>query len=238
MALGVVAIGLEPVSMITGPGNTYVTAAKRALRGVVGIDSEAGTTEILIIADSSANAEFVAADLLSQAEHDEAAASVLVTNSPELADEVQLVLARRASETLHRERAITALTGTQSAIVLVSNLDDAVMVANAYATEHLEIQVQDPHAVLPQIQNAGAVFLGAYSPVSLGDYMAGSNHVLPTSGNARFGAGLSVHTFLRAQQVIDYGRGGLEAVAERVERLAGEEGLPAHYAAIAARFES
>ena len=238
MALGVEAIGLEPVSMITGPGNTYVTAAKRALRGVVGIDSEAGTTEILIIADSSANAEFVAADLLSQAEHDEAAASVLVTNSPELADEVQLVLARRASETLHRERAITALTGTQSAIVLVSNLDDAVMVANAYATEHLEIQVQDPHAVLPQIQNAGAVFLGAYSPVSLGDYMAGSNHVLPTSGNARFGAGLSVHTFLRAQQVIDYGRGGLEAVAERVERLAGEEGLPAHYAAIAARFES
>lgn len=238
MALGVEAIGLEPVSMITGPGNTYVTAAKRALRGVVGIDSEAGTTEILIIADSSANAEFVAADLLSQAEHDDAAASVLVTNSPELADEVQLVLARRASETLHRERAITALTGTQSAIVLVSNLDDAVMVANAYATEHLEIQVQDPHAVLPQIQNAGAVFLGAYSPVSLGDYMAGSNHVLPTSGNARFGAGLSVHTFLRAQQVIDYGRGGLEAVAERVERLAGEEGLPAHYAAIAARFES
>lgn len=238
MALGVKTIGLEPVSMITGPGNTYVTAAKRALRGVVGIDSEAGTTEILIIADASANPEFVAADLLSQAEHDEAAASVLVTDSTELAEAVQVALAARASQTLHSERAIVALTGTQSAIVLVSSLDDAVVVANAYATEHLEIQVKDPHSVLPKIKNAGAVFLGPYSPVSLGDYMAGSNHVLPTSGNARFGAGLSVHTFLRAQQVIDYGRGGLEAVAERVERLAGEEGLPAHFEAIAARFES
>ncbi len=238
MALGVEAIGLEPVSMITGPGNTYVTAAKRALRGVVGIDSEAGTTEILVIADATANPDFVAADLLSQAEHDEAAASVLVTDSPELVESVQAALVERLNSTLHSDRATVALTGKQSAVVLVSNLEDAISVANAYATEHLEIQVQDPQTVLSQIQNAGAIFLGPYSPVSLGDYMAGSNHVLPTSGNARFGAGLSVHTFLRAQQVIDYGRNGLEAVAERVERLASEEGLPAHYEAIAARFES
>ena len=238
MALGVPSIGLEPVSMITGPGNTYVTAAKRALRGVVGIDSEAGTTEILIIADSLANPNFVAADLLSQAEHDEAAASVLVTDSPEFADAVQLALAAKVRGTLHSERATVALTGAQSAVVLVSSLEDAVTVANAYATEHLEIHVQDPHSLLPQIKNAGAIFLGPYSPVSLGDYMAGSNHVLPTSGNARFGAGLSVHTFLRAQQVIDYGPSGLEVVAKRVERLAREEGLPAHYEAIAARFES
>lgn len=237
MALGVSELNLEPVAMITGPGNTYVTAAKRLLRGRIGIDSEAGTTEILIIADETANPEFVAADLLSQAEHDEAAASVLVTSSQSLATAVQSALQKRLSNTLHSERAKTALSGVQSAIVLVSNIDDAVKVANAYATEHLEIQVKDPKSAVEKITNAGAIFLGDYSPVSLGDYMAGSNHVLPTSGNARFGSGLSVHTFLRAQQVIDYGRSGLEQVAGLVERLATEEGLPAHFEAIAARFE-
>lgn len=237
MALGVQAIGLEPVSMITGPGNTYVTAAKRALRGTVGIDSEAGTTEILVVADRAANPDFVAADLLSQAEHDEAAASVLVTDSLELVEKVQVSLSKKVSKTLHSDRARVALTGTQSAIVLVSNMSDAIAVANAYATEHLELQVNDPHSLLAQVKNAGAIFLGAYSPVSLGDYMAGSNHVLPTSGNAKFGAGLSVHTFLRAQQVVDYGKDGLEAVAALVERLASEEGLPAHFEAISTRFE-
>jgi histidinol dehydrogenase len=238
MALGVPMLGLEPVSIVTGPGNTFVTAAKRALRGVVGIDSEAGTTEILVIADSSANPDFVAADLLSQAEHDEAAASVLVTDSPELAEAVQRSLLRKTAATVHSERAKTALTGMQSAIILVSSISDAIAVANAYATEHLEIQVDDPKAVLPEIKNAGAVFLGPFSPVSLGDYMAGSNHVLPTSGNAKFSSGLSVHTFLRTQQVIDYGSAALEAVAERVKNLANEEGLPAHFEAIAARLES
>lgn len=237
MALGVSAIDLEPVAMITGPGNTYVTAAKRALRGVVGIDSEAGTTEILVVADSTANPDFVAADLLSQAEHDESAASVLVTNSLELAEAVQASLSKKVSKTLHAARARCALSGEQSAIVLVSNISDAILVANAYATEHLELQVSDPHSLLPQVRNAGAIFLGAYSPVSLGDYMAGSNHVLPTSGNAKFGAGLSVHTFLRAQQIVDYGKDGLEAIAERVERLAKEEGLPAHFEAISTRFD-
>jgi histidinol dehydrogenase len=180
----------------------------------------------------------VAADLLSQAEHDEAAASVLVTNSPELANAVQQSLLQKTAVTAHSDRAKTALAGNQSAIILVASISDAVAVANAYATEHLEIQVEDPQAILPEIKNAGAIFLGAFSPVSLGDYMAGSNHVLPTSGNAKFGSGLSVHTFLRTQQVIDYEKTALAAVADRVKDLANEEGLPAHFEAIAARFES
>jgi len=237
LAHGIPEISMEPVSMITGPGNIFVTAAKRALRGLVGIDSEAGTTEILIIADSSANAEFVASDLLSQAEHDEAAASVLVTDSEELASKVQIALAKRVQQTLHSNRATTALLGQQSAIVLVSNMASAVEVANAYATEHLEIQTEDPHAILGQISNAGAIFLGSYSPVSLGDYMAGSNHVLPTNQQSKFGAGLSVHTFLRAQQIVEYDSEALQKVDQLVEALAGEEGLPAHFEAIKARFE-
>lgn len=238
LALGIPEIRLEPVVLVTGPGNTYVTAAKRALRGEVGIDSEAGTTEILIIADSSANPDYVAADLLSQAEHDESAASVLVSDSQDLINSVQLSLSKRVANTLHTDRAKKALTGIQSAAVLVNDLGAAVQVANGYATEHLEIQVREPEPLLLQISNAGAIFVGPYSPVSLGDYMAGSNHVLPTSGNSKFGSGLSVHTFLRAQQVVEYGKDGLYAVAKRVKDLAFEEGLPAHYEAIEARFES
>jgi histidinol dehydrogenase len=237
-AYGVPSLGLEPVTMVTGPGNVFVTAAKRALRGTVGIDSEAGTTEILIIADETANPDFVAADLLSQAEHDEAAASVLVTNSEDLAKAVQIALKTRLEKTEHSERARASLTGQQSAIVLVSKLSDAASVANSYGTEHLEIQVSEPKELLKQISNAGAIFLGSYSPVSLGDYMAGSNHVLPVNQQSKFGAGLSVHTFLRAQQIIDYNRDGLLETAAMVDALAIEEGLPAHGEAIRARFES
>ena len=238
LAHGVPSLDLQPVTMITGPGNIFVTAAKRAVRGLVGIDSEAGTTEILIIADAKANPELVAADLLSQAEHDEAAASVLVTDSPELAAAVQLCLVNRVGKTLHADRAKIALTGMQSAIVLVSSTSEATTFANAYATEHLEIQTTDPSSVLAAITNAGAIFLGSYSPVSLGDYMAGSNHVLPTNQQSKFGAGLSVHTFLRAQQVVEYDRESLSKVFEFVDSLANEEGLPAHFEAINARFEN
>lgn len=236
LAHGVPAIKLHPVTMITGPGNIYVTAAKRALRGMVGIDSEAGTTEILVIADESANPEFVAADLLSQAEHDEAAASVLVTTSVLLAEAVDAALVNRLNLTKHGNRARTALNGDQSAIVLVSSLDEAAAFANAYATEHLELQVQNPGELLGQISNAGAIFMGAYSPVSLGDYVAGSNHVLPTNQQSKFGAGLSVHTFLRAQQVVEYSETALAEAFQFVDALANEEGLPAHFEAIQARF--
>ena len=238
LAHGVPSLDLKPVTLITGPGNIYVTAAKRAVRGLVGIDSEAGTTEILIIADNSAIPDLVAADLLSQAEHDEAAASVLVTDSIALADTVQDALIRRVEKTLHSERARIALTGIQSAIVLVSSTEEAVKFANAYATEHLEIQTEDPSDVLGEISNAGAIFLGSYSPVSLGDYMAGSNHVLPTNQQSKFGAGLSVHTFLRAQQVVEYSHDALAQVVDLVDSLANEEGLPAHFEAIKARFEN
>lgn len=237
LAYGVESLNLEPVSLITGPGNIFVTAAKRALRGTVGIDSEAGTTEILIIADESANPEFVAADLLSQAEHDEAAASVLVTNSELLAEAVQQALLRRVGETSHSDRAKTALTGQQSAIVLVSSLSEAAKFANHYGTEHLELQTANPQELLGQISNAGAIFIGSYSPVSLGDYLAGSNHVLPVNQQSKFGAGLSVHTFLRAQQVIDYDENALEQTIPFIDALANEEGLPAHFEAIRARFE-
>ena len=237
LAFGVPALDLGPVALITGPGNIYVTAAKRALRGVVGIDSEAGTTEILVIADEHANPDFVAADLLSQAEHDESAASVLVTNSHAFAGRVQAALESRVSITAHSERARTALTGQQSAIVLVSDLEDAATFANFYATEHLELQVANPEELLAQISNAGAIFLGGFSPVSLGDYMAGSNHVLPVNQQSKFGAGLSVHTFLRAQQIVDYDKTALAATFDLIDSLANEEGLPAHFEAIKARFE-
>ncbi|MTA29808.1 MAG: histidinol dehydrogenase [Actinobacteria bacterium] len=237
LAHGVPELELSPVSLITGPGNIYVTAAKRALRGIVGIDSEAGTTEILIIADSGANPEFVAADLLSQAEHDESAASVLVTDSEELANQVQIALLKRLDKTSHAQRAKTALTAQQSAIVLVANIHEAVKFANFYATEHLELQTENAQEVLSLVSNAGAIFIGAYSPVSLGDYMAGSNHVLPVNQQSKFGAGLSVHTFLRAQQIIDYNKEGLAETVSLIDSLANEEGLPAHFEAIQARFE-
>ncbi len=236
-AFGLSEANLKPVQLVTGPGNIYVTAAKRALRGKIGIDSEAGTTEILIIADSSANARLIAFDLVSQAEHDEAAASVLVTDSIELANAVINELPEIVDKTLHCDRVLTALAGQQSAVVVVSSIDEAIRFANEYATEHLEIHTVNNEAALDSISNAGAIFLGEYSPVSLGDYIAGSSHVLPTGQQAKFGSGLGVHSFLRAQQVIDYSREGLEPLKDMVADFANSEGLPAHGEAITARFD-
>jgi histidinol dehydrogenase len=237
LAWGVEEIGLEPVQLITGPGNVYVAAAKRVVRGRVGIDSEAGTTEILVIADAGADHRLVAADLLSQAEHDEAAAALLVTDSAELADRVLAQLGDMAARTRHSARAITALAGPQSAIVLVDGLDQAAAFSNAYGPEHLEIHTDDPDAVLALIDNAGAIFIGPDSPVSLGDYLAGSNHVLPTGGQARFSAGLGAYSFLRPQQVIRYDSAALRQVADQIVALSSAENLPAHGAAVSARFE-
>jgi len=236
-AYGLPQVDLEPVSLVTGPGNIYVAAAKRALRGQIGIDSEAGTTEILILADASADARLIAYDLVSQAEHDEAAASVLVTDSPALAEAVAAILPDVAAATPHANRVLAALAGQQSAIVLVDDIAEGIEFANHYATEHLELHTENVQDVLSRITNAGAIFVGKYSPVSLGDYMAGSNHVLPTGQQAKFGAGLGVHSFLRAQQVIDYDSTGLAEIADLVRDFAESENLPAHGQAITARFE-
>jgi histidinol dehydrogenase len=227
---------LEPVDMITGPGNVYVTAAKRLLRGTVGIDAEAGPTEIAILADESADPVHVAADLISQAEHDTLAASVLVTSSEELADAVDAELARQVKATKHTDRITTALQGAQSGCVLVSDVDAGLAVVDAYAAEHLEVQTFDAAAVAARVRAAGAIFVGAHSPVSLGDYCAGSNHVLPTGGCARHSSGLSVQTFLRGVQLIEYGEEALREVANHVVALAEAEDLPAHGQAVTARF--
>jgi histidinol dehydrogenase len=226
----------EPVDLVTGPGNIYVTAAKRLVRGVVGIDAEAGPTEIAILADDTADPVHVAADLISQAEHDTAAASVLITCSPALADAVDTELARQVPLAKHAERISAALRGPQSGTVLVDDLAAGVSVADAYAAEHLEIQTVDAGMWAARVRNAGAVFVGAYSPVSLGDYCAGSNHVLPTGGCARHSGGLSVQTFLRGIHVISYDEAALRAVAGHVVTLADVEDLPAHGAAINVRF--
>ncbi|MGQ0841423.1 histidinol dehydrogenase [Actinokineospora sp.] len=227
---------LVPVDMVTGPGNIYLTAAKRLLRGLIGIDSEAGPTEIAILADATADPVHVAADMISQAEHDPLAASVLVTDSVELADAVDAELVRRVKATKHSERVATALSGKQSGCVLVSSMDDGLRVVDAYAAEHLEIQTADARAVAARVRSAGAIFVGAYAPVSLGDYCAGSNHVLPTGGCARHSSGLSVQTFLRGIHVIDYSADALRAVAGHVVALSQAEDLPAHGEAVTARF--
>ncbi len=226
----------EPVDVITGPGNVYVAAAKRLVRGVVGIDAEAGPTEIAILADGTADPQHVAADLLSQAEHDPMAASVLVTSSEELADAAVAALELRLARTANQERARTALAGPQSAVVLVDDAEAGLAVVNAYGAEHLEIQTADASAVAQRVTSAGAIFVGAYSPVSLGDYIAGSNHVLPTGGCAHYASGLGVHSFVRAVQVIEYDQSALAAVADKVVALADAEQLPAHGEAVQARF--
>jgi histidinol dehydrogenase len=236
-AYGVPQIPLERVAMVTGPGNIYVAAAKRALRGVIGIDSEAGTTEILIVADESADARLIAFDLVSQAEHDEAAACVLVTASEILVESVLAQLEEVAASTENSPRVAAALSGIQSALVLVDSTDAALKFANHYATEHLELHTVDPVSDAARVSNAGALFLGKHSPVSLGDYLAGSNHVLPTGEQAKFGSGLGVHTFLRAQQLIQYDAQGLAEVADAAREFSNSERLPAHGEAIAARFE-
>ncbi|SHJ00077.1 histidinol dehydrogenase [Actinomyces denticolens] len=225
----------EPVDVIAGPGNVYVAAAKRAVLGDVGIDAEAGPTEIAILADASADPEYVAADLLSQAEHDPNAGSVLITNSPALAEAVDAALERRLAATRHRERAARALGGAQSGVVLVRDLEQGIAVADAYAAEHLEIQTEAAPDVARRIRNAGAVFVGPYSPVPLGDYLAGSNHVLPTGGTARFAAGLSVMVYLKPVQMIEYSAQALGAMAGPLAALARAEDLPAHAEAVGAR---
>jgi histidinol dehydrogenase len=213
----------------------WVQAAKRLVKGVVGIDAEAGPTEIAVLADATADPGYVAADLVSQAEHDPLAASVFVTDSPELADSVDAEVARRAAATRHAERVATALGGPQSGIVLVDGLDGAIAVVNAYAAEHLEIHTREARDVAARVDNAGAIFVGPGSPVPLGDYLAGSNHVLPTGGTARFASGLNVTSFVKSVQQIEYTREALAAAAPMLEALAQVEDLPAHGEAAAAR---
>ena len=224
------------VDLITGPGNIYVVAAKRLLKGKVNIDSEAGPTEIAILADASAEPVHVAADLISQAEHDPVAAAVLVTDSAELADAVQLELESQVSGTKHVERVRTALAGNQSAVVLVDDVEQGLLVVDAYAAEHLEIQTEAAEEVAARVRNAGAIFVGPWSPVSLGDYCAGSTHVLPTAGCACHSSGLNVKSFLKAVNVVSYSRDALGAVARHVEVFADAENLPAHGAAVSRRF--
>jgi histidinol dehydrogenase len=239
-AVAMFAYGTEecpPATMVTGPGNIYVAAAKRLLKGRIGIDSEAGPTEIAILADETADPVHVAADLISQAEHDTIAAAVLVTTSPELADAVEKELPGQVSATKHSARIAEALRGRQSGIVLVDSIDDGLRVVDAYAAEHLEIHTADAAAVAARVRNAGAIFVGTYAPVSLGDYLAGSNHVLPTGGCACHSSGLSVQSFLRGIHVVDYTREALAEAAAHVSVLADAEDLPAHGAAIRARFD-
>jgi histidinol dehydrogenase len=227
----------EKCDMVTGPGNIYVAAAKRALRGVIGIDSEAGPTEIAILADETADARNVAADLISQAEHDVIAAAVLVTPSVALADAVEQELTRQIKLTKHSERITTALSGIQSAIAIVDDVAQGIDVVNAYAAEHLEIQTKDARGDSAKIRNAGAVFIGNFTPVSLGDYSAGSNHVLPTGGCACHSSGLSVATFLRGLHFVEYSESAFKDIAPTVITLAEAEDLPAHGQAMSARLE-
>ncbi len=229
--------GLTPVDIITGPGNIFVTAAKRLVNGVVGIDAEAGPSEIAILADSSADPVYIAYDLISQAEHDDLAASVLITHDEELARAVDKEIDERYTVTRNAERVAGALRGQQSGIVLVDDLEQGIAVADAYAAEHLEIHTENAREVAERIRHAGAIFVGAYSPVPLGDYAAGSNHVLPTSGTARFSSGLSTHTFLREVNLIEYDRAALKEVGRHIIALADAEDLPAHGESIRSRFE-
>ena len=241
-AIAMFAYGVEGLceksDLVTGPGNIYVAAAKRALRGVIGIDSEAGPTEIAILADSSARATDVAADLISQAEHDVIAAAILVTDSIELAKGVEAELKIQVGKTKHKERIASALSGVQSAIVLVDDMKQGIDVVNAYAAEHLEIQTKNAREDASQIRNAGAVFIGRFSPVSLGDYSAGSNHVLPTGGCACHSSGLSVQTFLRGLHFIEYSEKAFTDLVPTVVTLANSEDLPAHGQAMTIRLDN
>lgn len=226
---------LEPVDTITGPGNIFVAMAKRALQGVVGVDGEAGTTEIAVIADDTANPDYVAADLISQAEHDPNAGSILITHSSALAKAVTEAITCRAASTKHAERVATALSGPQSGIILTDSLDQSIAVADAYAAEHLEIHTEGAAAVAARVRNAGAIFIGGFSPVPLGDYAAGSNHVLPTGGSAAFASGLNTTVFMKAVQLIEYSEEALAEIGDAIVAVAEDEDLPAHGEAITAR---
>src|SRR5699024_3695248 len=231
------AADLDPVDMITGPGNIYVTAAKRLCRATVGIDAEAGPTEVAILADDTADPVHVAADMISQAEHDVMAAAVLVTDSDALADAVDAAITAQLAGTKHVERVSEALSGPQSGTVLVRDVEQGLEVVDAYAAEHLEIQTADAAAVAARVTAAGAIFVGPYAPVSLGDYVAGSNHVLPTSGSARFSSGLSVQTFLKGVHVVEYDREALAGVEAAAVAPAEAEDLPSHGRAVRLRFD-
>ncbi|MDQ4051682.1 MAG: histidinol dehydrogenase [Actinomycetota bacterium] len=238
-AIAMFAYGVGPcrkVDLVTGPGSIYTVTAKRLLKGLVGIDSEAGPTEIAILADDTAEPAFVAADLVSQAEHDPLAAAVLVTPSERLAVAVEAELETQVAATKHAQRIQTSLGGAQSAIVLVDDLEQGLEVVDAYAAEHLEIQTTDAAAYAARVRNAGAIFVGPHAPVSLGDYCAGSNHVLPTGGCACHSSGLSVRAFTKSVHVVDYSRAALVEVADHVTTLAEAEDLPGHGAAIRVRF--
>jgi len=234
-AYGDAGLGIEPVDVITGPGNVYVAAAKRLVRGVVGIDAEAGPTEIAILADATADPAHVAADLISQAEHDTLAAAVLVTDAVALADAVDVELERQVAATKHVERIRAALGGQQSATVVVPDLEQGLAVVDAYAAEHLEVITADARRWAERVRNAGCIFVGPHAPVSLGDYCAGSNHVLPTGCTARHASGLSVQSFLKGVHLVEYSQAALAAVAPHVLALADAEDLPAHGAAVAVR---
>ncbi len=223
-----------PADVITGPGNVYVAAAKRLLSGQVAVDAEAGPTEIAIIADGSADPAFLAADLVAQAEHDPLAACLLITSDPGLADRVDPALAAAVAATRHAGRVQAALDG-QSACVLVDDLDAALAVSDAWAPEHLEIQADDAAALARRVRNAGAVFVGPWAPVSLGDYLAGSNHVLPTGGTARHSGGLSVLSFLRGIHIVECDQAGLAGAAPYIDALGGAEDLVAHVQAVRTR---
>ena len=224
----------ERVDLVTGPGNVYVAAAKRLLRGVVGIDAEAGPTEIAILADDTADPRHVAADLIAQAEHDPNASCLLVSPSTELLDAVDRELGAQVAATKHRERVETALRN-QSAQVLVDDLEQGLTVVDAWAAEHLEVLTRDARSWADRVSSAGAIFVGPYSPVSLGDYLAGSNHVLPTGGTARHTGGLSVQSFLHGVHVVQYDEPALAGAAAHIDALGGAEDLPAHVAAVHVR---
>jgi histidinol dehydrogenase len=238
-AIAMFAYGTGPgakVDLVTGPGNIWVVTAKRLLKGLIGVDSEAGPTEVAILADETADPAYVAADLIAEAEHDPLAAAVLITDSLALADDVEAELDKQVATTGHVERVKVALGGNQSGIVLVDDLDQGVEVCDAYAAEHLEIQTRDAAAVAARIRNAGAIFIGDHAPTALGDYAAGSNHVLPTAGCACHSSGLSVRSFRKAVHVVDYSRDALAEVAGHVVALAEAEDLPGHGEAVKVRF--
>lgn len=238
-AIAALAFGTESipkVDKIVGPGNIYVALAKRTVYGYVNIDSVAGPSEILVLADQSANPVYVAADLLSQAEHDELASSILITDSEQLAQQVNIEINRQI-ELLSRKDIIRKSLDNFGAIVIVKNFDEATELSNKIAPEHLEICVNSPFEVLPKIQNAGAVFLGHYSPEPLGDYMAGPNHVLPTGGTARFFSPLSVDDFIKKSSIISFSKLALEPLHKDIIEFAEAEGFTAHANAVKVRFE-
>ncbi len=239
-AIAMFAHGTEdcaPADLVTGPGNVYVAAAKRLLKGIIGIDAEAGPTEIGILADATADPVHVAADLISQAEHDENASCLLVTDAPALVEQVQAEVERQRGVSLNQKQVDAALAN-QSAIVLVDDLEAGLTVVDEWAAEHLEILTADASALARRVRNAGAIFVGPYAPVSLGDYLAGSNHVLPTGGTARHTGGLSVHSFLRSVHVVEYDRAALAEVAGHIDALGGAENLLAHVNAVRVRVPS